>query len=110
MNSGWGFPSQPGKDPSTPMETAVVEDIATVCDALINMMPETFRSSRVPCIGRSFCSDRHAVEWQRFITSNVEKLPGYERSLAQATESIRLCAALRRYSAADIVLEAKNVQ
>ena len=77
---------------------------------IIDMVPETFRSTSVPSVGSSFCSVKQAVEWQRFITSNADKLPGYERSLAQATESIRLCAALRHKSAADIVSAAESFQ
>ncbi len=35
--------------------------------------------------------------------SHADKLPGYERDLAQATESIRLCTALREARAAELV-------
>ncbi|MBQ74774.1 MAG: hypothetical protein CMQ20_07080 [Gammaproteobacteria bacterium] len=70
---------------------------------VIDMVPESFRSETISVIGSSFCTESGAVEWQRFIASNGDRLPGYERSLAQATESIRLCAALRMNSAADIL-------
>ena len=42
-------------------------------------------------------------EWRAFVTSHADKLPGYERDLAQATESIRLCAALREARASELV-------
>jgi len=71
--------------------------------ALIERVPETFRSSAVPSMGGSFCSTARADEWQDFIVSHADSLPGYERSLAQATESVRLCAALREASAGELV-------
>ena len=71
--------------------------------ALIASIPETFRSRVVPALGRSFCSADRADEWQDFIVSHADSLPGYERPLAQATENVRLCAALRRTSADELV-------
>jgi alanyl aminopeptidase len=44
------------------------------------------------------CTAERADDWQAFIESHAASLPGYERSLAQATESVRLCAALREAS------------
>ena len=64
-------------------------------EAIIAMIPETFRSRIVPAFGQAFCTLERADEWQAFISSHADKLPGYERSLAQATERVRLCAALR---------------
>ena len=72
-------------------------------DALLAMIPETFRANAVPALGSSFCSSQRADEWQAFVESHADDLPGYERDLAQATESIRLCAALREASQADLI-------
>ena len=36
--------------------------------------------------------------------------PGYERSLAQATESIRLCAALREETEDELIKAMKNYE
>ena len=72
-------------------------------EAVIEMLPESFRSRIVPDLGSSFCSAERADDWQEFIVSHADKLPGYERRLAQATESIRLCAALRKESGADLI-------
>ncbi len=72
-------------------------------DQIIAMFPETFRSSVVPALGGAFCSRVRADEWQQFVKSHGEKLPGYERDLAQAVESIQLCAALRQASASSLV-------
>ena len=72
-------------------------------DAVIEMLPESFRSRIVPGLGNSFCSAERADDWQEFISSHADKLPGYERQLAQATESIRLCAALRKSSGAALI-------
>ena len=48
---------------------------------------------------------KRADEWQAFVEARGEQLPGYERDLAQATESVRLCAALRNASQ-DALVEA----
>jgi alanyl aminopeptidase len=72
-------------------------------EAVIEMLPESFRSRIVPGLGNSFCSAERADDWQEFISSHADKLPGYERQLAQATESIRLCAALRKSSGAALI-------
>jgi len=72
-------------------------------EAIISMIPETFRSNVVPALGQSFCSNERADEWQEFVTSHAAKLPGHDRDLAQATESIRLCAGLRAAKGADLI-------
>ena len=71
--------------------------------AVIESIPETFRSSIVPAFGSAFCSADRADEWQDFIVSHADSLPGYERPLAQATESARLCAALRKASVDELL-------
>jgi hypothetical protein len=72
-------------------------------DAVIDLVPETFRSSTVPGFGGSFCSADRANEWQDFVESHADRLPGYERSLEQTTEGIRLCAGLREANAHELV-------
>ena len=72
-------------------------------DAVIDLLPEQFRSGMVPGFGSSFCSADRAEEWRDFILSYADRLPGYERSLEQTIESIQLCAALREESAEDLV-------
>jgi alanyl aminopeptidase len=72
-------------------------------EAIIGMVPETSKSRVVPTFGGAFCSNDRADEWQKFIELHADKLPGYERSLAQVIESIHLCAALKLASAADLV-------
>lgn len=71
--------------------------------AVFELIPETFRSRIVPALGSAFCSADRADEWQEFVVSRADSLPGYERTLAQATESVRLCAALRDASADELV-------
>ena len=68
-------------------------------DAVLRLAPESFRGQWVPGLGANFCSSERAREWSDFITSRAGELPGYERSLAQATESANLCAALREAQA-----------
>ena len=70
---------------------------------IIERIPETFRSSTVPGFGSAFCSNERAEDWQAFIESHADKLPGYQRSLAQATETARLCAGLREASEEDLL-------
>jgi alanyl aminopeptidase len=72
-------------------------------EAVIELMPAALTGRIVPALGRWFCTADRADEWHAFITSHADKLPGYERDLAQATESIRLCAALREARAAELV-------
>ena len=38
-----------------------------------------------------------------FLLSHADDLPGYDRTLAQATESVRLCAALKEASGDELV-------
>ena len=71
--------------------------------AVIEGIPGTFRSRITPALGQAFCSAERADEWEDFIVSHADALPGYERPLAQATETVRLCAALRRASADELV-------
>ncbi len=70
---------------------------------IIEMIPEHFRSRIVPQLGGSFCSADKAVEWETFVKSRADMIPGYERDLAQATESVRLCAALKDAQGANLL-------
>ena len=72
-------------------------------DDVINMIPESFRSRIVPALGNSFCSVEKADEWEAFVVSHADKLPGYERSLAQSLESVRLCAGLKEAKGAELL-------
>jgi len=72
-------------------------------EKIIGMIPEHYRSVIVPALGGVFCSTNRADEWETFVNGHAEKLPGYERDLSQATESIRLCAALQQAQGADLL-------
>ena len=72
-------------------------------EAVIDLVSERRRSRTVPAFGGAFCSIERAEDWNAFIVSHAEKLPGYERALAQTTESIRLCAALKQAKADELV-------
>ena len=74
-------------------------------EAVIDMIPQTFRAQIVPVFGSSFCTRQRADEWKAFVESHAAAVPGYERSLAQAIENIQLCASLRE-SGQDELLEA----
>jgi alanyl aminopeptidase len=73
-------------------------------EAIIALIPEGFRSGTVPSLGGFFCNVVLADDWDAFVTSHAEKLPGYERDLAQATERARLCAALKQAQGADLMV------
>jgi hypothetical protein len=64
-------------------------------EKVFEILPSTVGGSAIPGLGRSFCSHDKADEWKAFVEENGERLTGYERSLAQALESISLCAALQ---------------
>jgi aminopeptidase N len=72
-------------------------------EAIVERLPAALTGSILPSLGSAFCSVDRADEWQTFIEAHAELLPGYQRDLAQATESIRLCAALRNARAAALV-------
>lgn len=71
--------------------------------AVFELIPLSYRGNVVPAFGSFFCSLEKADEWQAFIESHAEALPGYERDLAQAVESIRLCAALKDARGEDLL-------
>jgi alanyl aminopeptidase len=79
-------------------------------EAIIDMIPEMFRSNIVPALGSYFCSADKAEEWEIFVNSHADRLPGYERDLAQATESIQLCAALKQAQSADLLAVLQGYQ
>jgi alanyl aminopeptidase len=72
-------------------------------DAILGQLPDSYRARVLPAFGSAFCSAERADEWQAFIKARAEQLPGHERSLAQAIETVRLCAALREAKAAELV-------
>ena len=77
-------------------------------EAIIELIPQSFRSSVVPGFGGAFCTAQRANDWEAFVHSHADKIPGYERDLAQATESVRLCAALRESKASELVTAFEN--
>ncbi len=79
-------------------------------DAIIQRIPESFRSRVLPSLGASFCTAERADEWQAFVNSHADELPGYERPLAQAVENIRLCAALREAKGAELIAAFENYE
>lgn len=72
-------------------------------DEVIKKMTGALTTSILPSLGSSFCTVERADAWQTFITEHADQLPGYERKLAQAIESIHLCASLRGASGAALV-------
>jgi alanyl aminopeptidase len=71
----------------------------------LQLVPEEYRGLWVVGLGANFCSVERATEWSEFIESRAADLPGYERSLAQAIESVNLCAALRGAKARELITE-----
>lgn len=87
----------------TPTTELTYDWIKKNTDAVLTLLPGGLTGNVLPSFGKAFCSIEKANEWREFIVSYADDLPGYERSLAQATESIRLCAALRNRRAAGLV-------
>jgi alanyl aminopeptidase len=71
--------------------------------AVIEMIPASFRSNVVPGLGSSLCSAEMAAEWEAFVNSHATMIPGYERNLAQARETILLCAALKDAQSSELL-------
>ncbi len=59
-------------------------------------VPEEFAGS-LPWYGADFCSDAAAKQVGESFSANIDSLSGGPRNLAAVTESIRLCAALRKH-------------
>ena len=79
--------------------TWIIENQAEVFE----MIPASFRARVVPRLGGSFCSFERADEWEAFVQSHAETIPGYERTLAQSLESVRLCAGLKEAKAGELL-------
>ena len=70
-------------------------------DELLKVIPEDWRAS-LPEGFSSACDDERAAKIEAFFGPKVKTTPGLERSLAQALESVRLCAAKARAHRASI--------
>ncbi len=79
-------------------------------DEIIEKIPATFRAQVVPGLGGSFCSAERAEEWEAFVLSRAEEMPGYERDLAQAIENVHLCAALKEAKATELLAAFENYE
>ncbi|HEY8265976.1 MAG TPA: M1 family metallopeptidase [Steroidobacteraceae bacterium] len=79
-------------------------------DEILPLVPEGYRSNFVPYLGSRFCSAARADEWRAFVVAHADALPGYERDLDQATESIRLCAALKTARGGELLAAFGSVQ
>ncbi len=64
-------------------------------DAVLARMPDVRRQS-APNMASGFCSDDKAAAVKTFFESQSEKIPGYERPLAQTVEAIELCASFKK--------------
>ena len=67
------------------------------------MRPSCYRPAIVPGLGSFFCSGERIAEWQVILHEHQALIPGFERSLDQATETNHLCEALRAHSETDLV-------
>jgi alanyl aminopeptidase len=61
-------------------------------EALLDRLPEQSRAS-IPYYGSGFCSLDKARELEAFFRPRIDGLEGAPRNLAQAVESVELCAA-----------------
>jgi alanyl aminopeptidase len=79
-------------------------------DRIVEQLPDTYRARILPSLGSAFCSNERADEWQAFIEARADQSPGYERTLAQSIETVRLCAALRDAKADQLVAALQGYQ
>ena len=63
--------------------------------AFVDRKVPDVRLGGMPGFGGRFCSNEGRDEVQKFFKSQVDIIPGYERSLMQTVERIELCAALK---------------
>jgi len=62
--------------------------------AIVARAPDV-RKPGLPNLAGNFCSDAERAEAETFFRDNAALIQGYERSLAQTTERISLCAAFK---------------
>lgn len=62
-------------------------------EKLLARVPE-IRKPQMASVAGSFCDNAKTDAAEAFVKSKADLIPGYERPLAQAVESARLCAAL----------------
>jgi alanyl aminopeptidase len=70
-------------------------------DSIIARTPEIRKPQTAGLVGR-FCDTATIDEAIAFIERKADLIPGYERRLAQASESARLCAAFREAKAEEL--------
>lgn len=75
-------------------QPAAWEKFKTDFETIIARTPEV-RKAQTAGVVAYFCKPAEIDEAIEFIESQAELIPGYERRLAQASESARLCAAFR---------------
>jgi aminopeptidase N len=75
---------------------------------LLEHIPAQWRR-RTPAVGGHFCTHGAAEELTGFFAEVGPLVSGYERSLAQTVERIRLCAALRASRQTELALALRSV-
>lgn len=80
---------------------AAWEKFKTDFDAILSRTPEIRKPQTAQVVTR-FCTADEIDEAIAFIESKANAIPGYERRLAQASESARLCAAFRAAKSAEL--------
>ncbi len=76
-------------------------------DDVLARIPDV-RKSAMPGFARGFCSFDKRDEVASFFKAQADKIPGYERSLAQTLESISLCAAFHEAKSAEVAQALKS--
>jgi alanyl aminopeptidase len=63
-------------------------------EEVVSRIPEQWRRF-TPAFGDTFCSQEKLKELQQLFERNGHLTPGYQRKLAQTSEQVQLCIALR---------------
>ncbi|MEL7130704.1 MAG: ERAP1-like C-terminal domain-containing protein, partial [Pseudomonadota bacterium] len=70
-------------------------------DALLTRIPEIRKPQTATAVS-AFCETDEIAAAEAFFFENAEKIPGYERPLAQSVETARLCEALKAAKADEL--------
>lgn len=76
--------------------------LRTHFDAVLSRLPGGLAGQGAPALAGGLCSTDDQDALADLFTKNAAKAPGYERSLAQSTEQIGRCAALRAAKAGEL--------
>ncbi len=76
-------------------------------DVFVESRIADVRRGRMPFYAGGFCDTQKREEVEKFFNAKASFMPGYERSLAQISEGIQLCSALKNAKASELTTALK---